>query len=122
MASPKRRQPAQRSRAAAATAAVEAVEPGAGAAGLAGGPAGGPLLPMAMMLARLAYVERPRQTPAVVLAAAFGLALGSDPVATGTAVAIVAFLAIETAWRSGGKVGEAIKTFRPTPVPPQGGG
>ena len=75
----------------------------------------GALLSMAMMLALLAYVERPRQTPAVVLAAAFGLALGSDPVATGTAVAIVAFLAIETAWRSGGKVGEAITTLRSTP-------
>ena len=75
----------------------------------------GALLSMTIMLALLAYVERPRQAPAVILAAAFGLALGSDPVAMGTAVAIVAFLAIETGWRSGGKVGEAVATFRSTP-------
>jgi 4-amino-4-deoxy-L-arabinose transferase-like glycosyltransferase len=72
----------------------------------------GSLLSMAMVLSLLAYVERPRQLPAVILFAAFGLALASDPVATGTAIAVVAFLALEGAWRSGGAVSEAVAAFR----------
>jgi 4-amino-4-deoxy-L-arabinose transferase-like glycosyltransferase len=74
----------------------------------------GGLLSMAMVLSLLAYVERPRQPPAVILFAAFGLALASDPVATGTAIAVVAFLAAEGAWRSGGAVSEAAAAFRST--------
>ena len=72
----------------------------------------GGFLSMAMVLSLLAYVERPRQTPAVVLAAAFGLALASDPVATATAIAIAAFVAIEGAWRRGAAVSEAAAAFR----------
>ena len=74
----------------------------------------GGFLSMAMVLSLLAYLGRPRQLPAVVFAAAFGLALASDPVATATAIAIAAFVAIEGAWRRGGDVGEAIATFRST--------
>src|SRR3990170_959435 len=62
----------------------------------------GGFLSMVMVLSLLAYVERPRQTPAVILAAAFRLALASDPVATTTAIAIAAFVALEGAWRRGG--------------------
>src|SRR3990170_6134022 len=72
----------------------------------------GSFLSMAMVLSLLAYLERPRQTPAVVLAAAFGLALASDPVATATAIAIAAFVALEGAWRRGGAGSEARAAFR----------
>ncbi len=72
----------------------------------------GGFLSMAMVLSLLAYVERPRQTPAVILAAAFGLALASDPVATTTAIAIAVFVAIEGAWQRGGAVSEAAAAFR----------
>src|SRR3990170_1957774 len=62
----------------------------------------GGFLSMAMVLSLLAYLERPRQLPAVILFAAFGLALGSDPIATSTAVALIAFVTVEAAWRPGG--------------------
>ena len=75
----------------------------------------GALLSLTMVLSLLDYVERPRRTAAVVLAAAFALALASDPIATATAGAIVVFLAIETAWRRGGPVSEAAAAFRATP-------
>src|SRR3989337_1499244 len=70
------------------------------------------LLSMVLVLALLAQVERPRQPPAVILAAAFGLALASDPIATSTAIAIAAFIAVEAAWRNGGAVNEAVAAFR----------
>ena len=72
----------------------------------------GGFLSMAMVLSLLAYLERPRQLPAVILFAAFGLALGSDPIATSTAVALIAFVTVEAAWRPGGDVGEAVAAFR----------
>jgi predicted membrane-bound mannosyltransferase len=74
----------------------------------------GSLLSMVMVLSLLAYVERPRQLPAVILFAAFGLALGSDPIAISTAVALIAFVTVEAAWRPGGDVGEAVAAFRST--------
>ena len=74
----------------------------------------GGFLSMAMVLSLLAYLRRPRQLPAVVFAAAFGLALASDPVATATAIAIAAFVAIEGAWRRGGTISRAVATFRST--------
>lgn len=72
----------------------------------------GGLLSMVMVLSLLAYVERPRQLPAVILFAASGLAVASDPIATSTAIAIAAFIAVEAAWRSGGAVNEAVAAFR----------
>lgn len=78
---------------------------------LAGFALGG-LLSMVMALSLLTYVERPRTLPAVALAAAFGLALGSDAVATSTAIALAAFVAFEWAWRRDGAVSDAITAFR----------
>ncbi len=72
----------------------------------------GGLLSMVMALSLLTYVERPRQLPAVILFAASGLAVASDPIATSTAIAIAAFIAVEAAWRSGGAVNEAVAAFR----------
>src|SRR3990170_5148755 len=72
----------------------------------------GGLLSMVMVLSLLAYVERPRQLPAVILFAASGLAVASDPIATSTAIAIAAFIAVEAAWRNGGTVNEAVAAFR----------
>lgn len=83
---------------------------------LAGFALGG-LLSMVMALSLLAYVERPRTLPAVALAGAFGLAVGSDAVATSTAIALAAFVAFEWAWRRdadarSGAVNDAITAFR----------
>jgi hypothetical protein len=60
----------------------------------------------------LAYLGRRRTFSIVVLSAAFGLALASDPIATSTAIALTVFVAIEAAWRRDGAVSEAIATFR----------
>jgi 4-amino-4-deoxy-L-arabinose transferase-like glycosyltransferase len=72
----------------------------------------GGLLSMVMVLSLLAYVERPRTLPAVALAASFGLALGSDVVATSTAIALAAFVAFEWAWRRDGAVSAVLAAFR----------
>ncbi len=74
----------------------------------------GGFLSMAMILALLSYVREPRPLAAAALATAFGLALGSDPVAASTAAALVVFVAVEATWRSGGAVAQAVATFRST--------
>jgi len=78
----------------------------------ASGSALGGLLSMAMVLSLLAYLERRQPAAVIILAASFGLALGSDRIATSTAVALIAFVAVEAAWRPRGDVGEAMATFR----------
>lgn len=72
----------------------------------------GGLLSMVMVLALLTYLDKQRPLPIIVLAAGFGLALASDPIATSTAIALVVFVAIESAWRRNGTVSNAIDTFR----------
>ena len=74
----------------------------------------GGFLSIVMVLSLLAYLEKPRPLPIVVLAATSGLALASDPIATSTVVALVGFVAIEAAWRRDGAVSSAIATFRKT--------
>ncbi len=74
----------------------------------------GGLLSMAMVLALLTYLERLRPLPIIILSASVGLALSSDPIATSTAIAIAAFVAVESAWRRGGTVSQAITTLRST--------
>jgi len=75
----------------------------------------GGFLSMVMVLALLAYLEQRRTFSIVVLSAALGLALASDPIATSTAIALAVFVAIEAAWRADGAVSDAIATFRSTP-------
>ncbi len=72
----------------------------------------GAFLSMVMILSLLAYLEERRPAQAAVVAGAFGLALGSDPIAVSTALALVVFLAVESAWRPGGAVARAAGTFR----------
>jgi hypothetical protein len=72
----------------------------------------GGLLSMVMVLSLLTYLEQRRVSSIVALSAALGLALGSDPIATSTAVAVVVFVAIEAAWRRDGAVSAAIATLR----------
>lgn len=74
----------------------------------------GGALSMLMVLSLLAYVRRPGPLPAVALASAFGLSLGSDAVATTTAIALGAFVAVEWAWRRDEPVAEAVQTLRST--------
>lgn len=72
----------------------------------------GGLLSMVMVLSLLTYLEQRRAFSIALLAAALGLALASDPIATSTAIALVAFVAIEAAWRKDGAVSAAIATLR----------
>lgn len=74
----------------------------------------GGLLSMVMVLSLLAYLEKPRPWPGVIFSLAFGLALGSDPIAVSTAIALVAFVALEATWRRGGPVESAVSSFRQT--------
>ena len=69
---------------------------------------------MVMVLSLLAYLEKPRPLPIVILAAASGLSLASGPIATSTLFALVAFLALEATWRRDGAVSSGIATFRGT--------
>ena len=72
----------------------------------------GGFLSMVMVLSLLAYLEERRRLAVGVFAGAAGLALGSDPIAVSTLLALVAFIAIEAAWRQDGAVTQAIATLR----------
>ncbi|MFQ5879893.1 MAG: hypothetical protein ACE5IZ_06970 [Dehalococcoidia bacterium] len=72
----------------------------------------GAFLSIAMVVSLFAYLRGRQPLALFAFSASFGLALASDPVATSTAIAVVAFLAIEAAWRRSPALAEAFATFR----------
>jgi predicted membrane-bound mannosyltransferase len=78
--------------------------------------AAGGLLSVLMVAALFAYVREPRVTAAFLLALALGLAPAVDAVATTSAIAVVAFVAVELAFRREGEVGQAWRAFRHSPA------
>ncbi len=75
----------------------------------------GGLLAVAMAVALLSYLREPRAHTAFLFAAAFGLALSADVVATTAAIAVVAFLLLEPIIARGGAVARAWGVFRRSP-------
>jgi hypothetical protein len=75
----------------------------------------GGLLAVAMGVALLSYLREPRAHTAFLFAAAFGLALSADAVATTAAIAVAAFLLLEPIVAREGAVARAWGVFRRSP-------
>ena len=75
----------------------------------------GGLLAVVMAVALLSYLREPRAHTAFLFAAAFGLALFADAVATTAAIAVMAYLLLEPIVARGGAVALAWGVFRRSP-------
>jgi uncharacterized protein (TIGR03663 family) len=75
----------------------------------------GALLSLTMVLSLFAYLRTQRSLYLFVLVLSLGLALGSDPVSTSTALIVLAFLTYEIAWRRNQDVLEAVSLIRQSP-------
>jgi uncharacterized protein (TIGR03663 family) len=76
----------------------------------------GAFLSLTMVLSLFAYLRTRRPLHLFVLILSLGLALGSDPVSTSTALILVAFLVCEIAWRRNRDVLNAMSVIRQNPA------
>jgi len=76
----------------------------------------GAFLSLTMILSLFAYLRTQRPLHLFVLILSLGLALGSDPVSTSTALILVAFLVYEIVWRRNQDVLNAMSVIRQNPA------
>ena len=76
----------------------------------------GGLLSLAMVLSLFAYLRTQRPLYLFVLVISLGLALGSDPISTSTALIVMAFLIYEMGWRRSQDVLAAVGPIRQNPI------